>query len=97
VSKQTRGTRMKGFFYTLFFHICRCVFPPLFLYPFEKEYKRSPQFFYTPTPTQTMGIRRVLYCCSVGRASFVTIRHIPFRFRTAHSTKNNNKKSAGCI
>lgn len=41
-----------------------------------------------------MDARRVLYCCSVGRASFVTIRHIPFRFRTARSTYNNNKERA---
>ncbi len=89
---------MKGFFYTLLFDICRCVFPPLFLYPFEKGYKRPSQFLQTPPPPiQTMDARRVLYCCSVGRASFVTIRHIPFRFRTARSTNNNNKKSAGYI
>ncbi len=83
---------MKGFFYTFLFDICRCVFPPLFLYPFEKkDIKGRPSFYRPATPTQTMGARRVLYCCSVGRASFVTIRHIPFRFRTTRSTNNNNK------
>lgn len=61
----------------------------------KKDVKLRPSF-YRP-PTQTMDARRVLYCCSVGRASFVTIRHIPFRFRTARSTNNNNKKSAGYI
>lgn len=36
-SKQTRGARMKGFFYTLLFDICRCVFPFSLSLPFRKR------------------------------------------------------------
>lgn len=87
------GAEWRDFFTHSYLIFVVAFFPSLFL-PFRKKRKKdnkkaAPVFIDRPTK---LCAPVVCYTAgSVGRASFVTIRHIPFRFRTARSTNNNNK------